>query len=217
MTRSDELPRPADLSVTNWPAEKLVPYARNPRKNDAAVDRMAAAIREFGFRIPIIARSDGTVVDGHLRLKAARALKLAEVPVVLADDLTETQVRTFRLLANRSATWAEFDEDLLALELDDLRGLDFDLELTGFISDELDILRATDDLIADAPALASGERESELREVTFVVSPAQWEVVSLAIGAAKKSGELLADPDNENGNAAALTTLSAAYLDGMGA
>ena len=60
------------LTVEQWPVARLIPYAGNPRKNDAAVDRMCGAIREFGFRIPIVARSDGWVVDGHLRLKAAR-------------------------------------------------------------------------------------------------------------------------------------------------
>jgi hypothetical protein len=73
------------LKVEQWPIDRLVDYARNPRKNDAHVDRMAGAIREFGFRIPICAKSDGTVVDGHLRLKAARKLGLTEVPVALAD------------------------------------------------------------------------------------------------------------------------------------
>ena len=70
------------LTVEAWPVARLIPYARNPRRNDEAVDRMCAAIREFGFRIPVVARSDGTVVDGHLRLKAAQRLGLPEVPVV---------------------------------------------------------------------------------------------------------------------------------------
>ena len=73
------------LILENWPIERLVDYARNPRRNDHAVDRMCSAIKEFGFRIPVVARSDGTVVDGHLRLKAARQLGLSTVPVVLAD------------------------------------------------------------------------------------------------------------------------------------
>lgn len=79
------------LRVEQWPIERITPYARNPRRNDAQVDRMAGAIREFGFRIPIVARSDGTVVDGHLRLKAAQKLGLETVPVALADELTEAQ------------------------------------------------------------------------------------------------------------------------------
>ena len=98
---------------------------------------MCAAIREFGFRIPVVARSDGTVVDGHLRLKAAIRLGLPDVPVALADDLTEAQIKAFRLLANRSAAWAEWDDELLALELEDLKGTDYDLALTGFDAGEL--------------------------------------------------------------------------------
>ena len=80
-----------------WPIDRLVFYARNPRKNDAAVDRMCGSIREFGFKIPVLARSDGEVVDGHLRLKAARKLGITEVPVILCDEWTEAQVKAFRL------------------------------------------------------------------------------------------------------------------------
>jgi DNA modification methylase len=126
------------LTLQNRPIAELIPYARNPRKNDAVVNKMVAAIREFGFRIPIVAKSDGTVVDGHLRLKAAKELGLTEVPVVLADDLSDAQIKAFRLLANRSANWAEWDEELLKIELEDLAALDFDLELTGFDFDEID-------------------------------------------------------------------------------
>jgi len=121
-----------ELVLEQWPVERLVEYARNPRRNDDVVDRMCAAIGEFGFRIPIVARSDGTVVDGHLRLKAARRLALETVPVVLADDLSETQIKAFRLLANRSANWAEWDDELLRLELEELQVEDFDLDLLGF-------------------------------------------------------------------------------------
>ena len=134
------------LTVEPWPLARLIPYARNPRKNDAAVDRMCAAIREFGFRIPVVARSDGTVIDGHLRLKAAQRLGLADVPVALADDLSEAQIKAFRLLANRSAAWAEWDDELLALELQDLQGLGYDLALTGFDAGELK------SLMEDGPA-----------------------------------------------------------------
>jgi DNA modification methylase len=120
-----------------WPTSRPIPYARNPRKNDHVVDQMAAAITEFGFRIPIIAKSTGEVVDGHLRLKAALRLGLETVPVILADDLTPAQIKAFRILANRSATWADWDEDLLRLELEELKLDDFDLALTGFDADEL--------------------------------------------------------------------------------
>ena len=133
-----------ELRVEQWPTDKLVDYARNPRKNDAVVDKMCAAIREFGFRIPIVAKSDGSVVDGHLRLKAARKLGLETVPVALADDLTDAQIKAFRLLANKSANWAEWDDELLALELGELQAEGFDLELTGFDGDEIAELLAED-------------------------------------------------------------------------
>ncbi|MBU1039733.1 MAG: ParB N-terminal domain-containing protein, partial [Proteobacteria bacterium] len=93
-----------NLKIEEWPVERLKPSATQLRQHDAAVPRMAEALREFGFRVPLLAKSDGEVIDGHLRLKAALAIGLATVPVILADDLTLTQVRTFRLLVNRSAT-----------------------------------------------------------------------------------------------------------------
>ena len=131
--------------IEYWPIDKLVFYARNPRKNDSAVDRMCGSIREFGFKIPVLARSDGEVVDGHLRLKAARKLSIAEVPVILCDEWTPAQVKAFRLMVNRSVTWADWDEELLALELQDIQGSDFDLALTGFSPGEIDSLLALED------------------------------------------------------------------------
>src|ERR1700686_760849 len=112
-----------------WSIDRLVFYFRNPRKNDAAVDRMCSSIREFGFKIPVLARSDGDVVDGHLRLKAARKLGITEVPVILCEEWTPAQVKAFRLMVNRSVTWADRDEELLALELQELNAADFDLRL----------------------------------------------------------------------------------------
>src|SRR6185295_5827117 len=113
--------------IQAWPIDRLIFYARNPRKNDAAVDRMCSSIREFGFKVPVLARSDGEVVDGHLRLKAARKLGIAEVPVILCDEWSPAQVKAFRLMVNRSVAWAEWDEELLTMELVELRDLDFDL------------------------------------------------------------------------------------------
>lgn len=131
------------LHIQNVAIDKLIEYSRNPRKNDDAVDKMASCIKEFGFRIPIVAKSDGSVVDGHLRLKAARKLGLKEVPVVNADDLTEAQIKAFRIVVNKSAEWAEWDEELLRLEFKDLEDLDFDLSLTGFDLEDIEKELAT--------------------------------------------------------------------------
>jgi ParB-like chromosome segregation protein Spo0J len=73
----------ASTEIQVWPIDRLIPYFRNPRKNDAAVDRMVGSIREFGFKIPVLARSTGEVIDGHLRLKAAKKLGITEVPLIL--------------------------------------------------------------------------------------------------------------------------------------
>jgi DNA modification methylase len=143
------------LEIQVWHMDRFVAYVRNPRKNDGVVDRMAGSIREFGFKIPVLARSDGEVVDGHLRLKAARQLGLTEVPVILCDEWSPTQVKAFRLLVNRSVTWADWDEELLCLELQELQAADFDLDLTGFDPEELDdLLGFRDETEADtAPPL----------------------------------------------------------------
>src|SRR5450631_222810 len=136
--------------------DTLRPYVRNPRRNDQAVEQMIASIREFGFKIPLLVRSDGEVVDGHLRLKAALALHLEELPVILCDEWTPAQVKAFRLMVNRSATWADWDNELLAFELQELHVAAFDLHLTGFDIKEIDDLLVSpedDDLANATPPL----------------------------------------------------------------
>ena len=151
--------RPFEPRMELWPLGRFLEYARNPRKNEGAVDRMCDSIREFGFKIPVLARSGGELVDGHLRLKAARKLQLPEIPVLLCDEWTPEQVKAFRLLVNRSASWADWDEKRLALELQEIQQAGFDLQLTGFDPGEIDslLLSLDGDLNADAapPAPAS--------------------------------------------------------------
>jgi DNA modification methylase len=113
-------------------------YEQNPRKNDAVVDRMVASIDEFGFSCPILAKSSGDVIDGDLRLKACLKMGMTEVPVIPCDGWTDAQVKAFRLLVNRSVTWADWDLELLAAEFSDLKALDFDLTMTGFSQREID-------------------------------------------------------------------------------
>jgi ParB-like chromosome segregation protein Spo0J len=98
---------------------------------------MCGSIHEFGFKIPCLVCSDGEVVDGHLRLKAAHKLGITEVPVIVCDEWTPAQVKA---LVNRSVTWADWDEELLALELQDIQEADSDLSLTGFDAGEIDSL-----------------------------------------------------------------------------
>jgi DNA methylase/ParB-like nuclease family protein len=122
----------SDWLIEVWPIERFRPYGRNPRKNDHVVAQMEAAIREFGFKVPMLSRTDGEVVDGHLRLKAALNLGLKELPTILCDEWTPAQVKAFRILVNKSVEWADWDTEALNLELGELKDLDFDLSLTGF-------------------------------------------------------------------------------------
>ena len=130
-----------DLKVCSWPIAKPIPYARNSRKiPERAVDKVATSIREFGWRVPIVVDKDGVIICGHTRLLAAKKLGLREVPVHVADNLTPAQVKAYRLMDNRSHEDTQWDLELLGPELAELRGLDFDLELTGFDGREIDEL-----------------------------------------------------------------------------
>ncbi|GAB6178086.1 DNA modification methylase [Desulfobaculum senezii] len=128
------------LRIETWPTERLRPYKRQLRKNGKNVERMARCIEEFGFRIPILARTDGEVVDGDLRLKAAVQMGLETVPVLLAEGMTDEQVRAFRVLANSSVAWSKWNDEELARELRELWDADFDLELTGLPLSEIEDL-----------------------------------------------------------------------------
>jgi len=125
------------MEIQQWPVSAFTAYKRQLRKNDRTVELMAATIQEFGFKVPILARSSGEVVDGDLRLKAAKKLGLSEVPVILCDEMSDAQVKAFRLAVNRSATWADFDLEVVAIEMRELKALNFDLSLTGFTSFEI--------------------------------------------------------------------------------
>ena len=110
----------------------LKPYKGNPRKiTEDAVDAVAASIKEFGFRSPIVIDSDYTIINGHTRYQAAKKLKLEQVPCIKVEDLTEEQIRKFRIIDNKSAEYSKWDADKLAEELFDLDlGLDFDFDFT---------------------------------------------------------------------------------------
>lgn len=113
--------------------EELKPYKNNPRKNDEAVPYVAESIKQFGFKVPIIIDKNNEIIAGHTRYKASIELKLKEVPCIIADDLTEEQIKAFRLADNKVAEKAEWDMDLLELELQDI--VDIDMEDFGFAMD----------------------------------------------------------------------------------
>jgi DNA modification methylase len=113
------------------------PYANNPRRNDHAVDAVAASIRTYGFRQPLVVDEQGEIVVGSTRYKAAVKLGLDKVPVHVAAGLTPAQVKAYRIADNKTADLAEWDYELLVQELADLQKMDFDLDLTGFAGDEV--------------------------------------------------------------------------------
>ncbi len=125
------------MQIVNVPIEKLTPYAKNPRKNDKAVNAVAESIREFGFRVPCVIDKNGVLITGHTRVKACRVLGLKEVPCIVADDLSEDQVKAFRLADNKVAELADWDFDLLAEELADIEldMVDFGFEFEDYDTD----------------------------------------------------------------------------------
>jgi site-specific DNA-methyltransferase (adenine-specific) len=112
--------------------EELIDYENNPRHNEAAVGKVAASIEEFGFKVPIVIDKDNVIIAGHTRRKAAERLGLQTVPCIVADDLTEEQVKAFRLADNKTSEFAEWDFDKLNEELEELRDMDFDMLAFGF-------------------------------------------------------------------------------------
>ena len=118
------------LKIINIDINKLKPYKNNPRKNDEAVEYVANSIKEFGFKVPIIVDKDYEIIAGHTRLKAAKQLGLKEVPIIIADDLTEEQIKAFRLADNKVSEVATWNFELLEQELGDI--LDIDMSIFGF-------------------------------------------------------------------------------------
>jgi DNA modification methylase len=144
---------------------EIRPYEHNPRINDDAVDAVATSLRQFGFRQPIVVDADGVIVCGHTRWKAAQRLALDKVPVHVAKDLTPEQVRAYRIADNKTAELAEWDMDLLALELGALKELDIDLASLGFDEDELATILAGDlkDGLTDPDAVPAPPDEATTR------------------------------------------------------
>lgn len=118
------------MNIIEIEPDKLIPYENNPRNNTSAVKQVMASIQEFGFKVPIVIDSDNVVIAGHTRLLASKRLGLAKVPCIIADDLTEEQIKAFRLADNKVSEKSKWDIDLLEIELGDIYGID--MEQFGF-------------------------------------------------------------------------------------
>ena len=129
------------MEIKYIPVSEIIPYENNPRKNEAAVDAVAESILEFGFKNPVILDRNNVIVCGHTRLKAAEKIGLAKVPVIYADDLTDDQIRAFRLVDNKTAEFADWDFEKLEAELS---GIDMDLSLWGFELPDDDVITEDD-------------------------------------------------------------------------
>jgi DNA modification methylase len=124
-----------DIELRN--IDDIRPYEGNPRQNDQAVEAVAASLREFGFRQPIVVDEAGVIIVGHTRWKAAKKLGLAKVPVHVARDLSAEQIKAYRIADNQTATLSEWNYELLPIELKDLQAADFNMELLGFDAEDL--------------------------------------------------------------------------------
>ena len=133
------------MEIINKKLDEIKIYEKNPRKNDDAVEGVANSIKEFGFKVPIIIDKNNVIVAGHTRYKASKKLGLTEVPCIVADDLTEEQVKAFRLADNKTNEKASWDLDLLGEELKDILNLD----MTDFGFNEFEITALTEDAVPD--------------------------------------------------------------------
>lgn len=153
------------MQIYDKPLGWLTPYENNPRNNDEAVEPVANSISEFGFKVPIVATSDGEIINGHTRWKAAKKLKLKTVPVIIADDLTEEQVRAFRLADNKVAEIAQLDIELLLSEIESVDNLDMtlfgftdsDYTLDDFEDEETDTDFSEDEIESEGDSVSSVE------------------------------------------------------------
>jgi DNA modification methylase len=141
------------MKIELRPVDRITPYDRNPRKNDGAVGAVARSLKEYGFRQPIVVDADGVIVVGHTRWRAAQQLGLQQVPVHVAAELTPEQAKAYRIADNQTATIAEWDMDLLPVELAELKNLGVDLGSLGFDDDQLK------DLFAPPPTEGKTERD----------------------------------------------------------
>lgn len=156
----------SDLKIIYKNIEELTPYDNNPRLNDSGVDALAESIKQFGFKVPVIIDKNGVVVAGHTRIKACKKLGIKDVPCIIADDLTDEQIKAFRLADNKVAELSGWDFEKLENELAEI---DFDMTFLGFgdVSDEALDLSFIDALSDDDLSQTNGESEWFTISFTF--------------------------------------------------
>ena len=158
------------MKIQTIPLQDIHPYARNPRKNDEAMKNVAASIRQFGFLVPLVIDRNYEIVAGHTRYKAAQSLGMKEVPCVIADELTEDQIKAFRLADNKVGEIAQWDMDLLPLELADII-----MPMTDFGFQAI-----SDDDFSDQFTLDAGEKKP-FQQISITVHDEQARLILAAI------------------------------------
>ena len=188
-------------TVEEWPIDKLTPYARNARTHSPKqVDQIASSITEWGFTNPIIADADGNVIAGHGRLLASQKLGLKTVPVRVVTGWPEAKKKAYILADNKLALNAGWDEELLRLELEELKAIDFELDLVGFNDVEIEAISFDSDSTCEMPELKTGGK-SDFCQMTFTLHIEQEKVIMEALKIAKENP--LCDTGintNSNGN-----------------
>lgn len=179
------------MNIIQLPLAEVHPYERNPRKNDGAVAAVAASIRQYGFLVPLVISADHVIITGHTRYKAARSLGLKTVPCVIADELTEAQIKAFRLVDNKVGELAEWDVDLLPLELADIAQ---DLSPFGFES-------VSEEEFGEEFTLDDGDKKP-FQQISLTLHDKQAALLHAAIAhvyANEEVGETYGN-ENKNGN-----------------
>ena len=188
-----------ELKIEYLATEKLIPYLNNARTHsEKQIAQIAASIREFGFNNPILVDRLNTVICGHGRLAAANKLEMQTVPVLRAEHMSKAQQKAYVLADNQLALNAGWDQDLLKLELGELKDLDFDLDLLGF--DNLDSLVGAVIDESGAPALPDGDKPS-FQQMAFVLHDDQVELIKESLDFSKGMGSFPDINANSNGNA----------------
>lgn len=177
------------MKIQTFSIDKIHPYERNPRKNDKAVDAVAASIERFGFLVPLVIDKDNIIVAGHTRYKAAQKLGLNSVPCVIADELTEDQVKAFRIADNKVAEAAEWDGELLPLELADIA-----MDMTAFGFEAVSAEDFSDDFKLD-----EGEKKP-FQQISLTLHDEQAALLHAAIAYVYDNGMVSETFGNENKN-----------------
>lgn len=177
-----------ELEVCQVLVDDLEPYPNNPRKNDAAVPRMVEAIKEFGFRAPILIEGV-TIVDGHLRVKAAKQLGMEYVPAIDVGSMPEAKVRQLRILMNKSVEWADWDNEALAAEFKFIADQEYDLAFTGFTDDIIKKIMEPNPGPKSQSADAGTGTNPEHVTISFQVTAQERELVKDALNMLMVKGE----------------------------